>query len=77
MTRSDIILAIHYADTMEKKDELIRQLNKKIEDVYSILYVMEKDEWKNYAPLAELLRNALESKVAKNNEITVDMIDSI
>jgi len=70
MTRSDIILAIHYADTMEKKDELIRQLNKKIEDVYSILYVMEKDEWKNYAPLAELLRNALESKPAINNEIT-------
>lgn len=63
MTRSDIVLAIHYANTMEKKDELIHQLNKKIEDVYSILYVMEQERWKNYAGLAELLRNALESKL--------------
>ncbi len=77
MTRSDIVLAIIKAKTLKEKDQLIHQLNKKIDDVYSILIVMEQEKWSSWAGLAELLRNALESKLAKNNEIDVDTIDSI
>ena len=64
MTRSDIILEIHRADTIEKKDELIRRLHFKIETAYVILFAMEefKDEkgFNMYEPLAKMLRKALE-----------------
>ena len=67
MTRSDIILEINRAKTIEQKDELIRRLHYKIEQAYTILFSMEEFKDKNdkahnpYTPLAELLRKALEA----------------
>ena len=59
MTRSDIFLEKARANTTEKKDELINHLHQKIENVYSILFEMEKVV--NLAPLSKALRNVLES----------------
>lgn len=63
MTRSDIVLEKVRAETIEQKDVLIERLHYKIDQVYVILFAMEKrveEGDKALEPLAQILRKALE-----------------
>lgn len=64
MTRSDILLAKIQADTPEKKDALIEALEHKIENVYSIVFTLEKFKDRNEMldKITKGLRKALESE---------------
>ena len=55
MTRSDLFLEVNKHDP----DNLVRAMHKKIEAVYSILFVLEKDN--HFKELAALIREALET----------------
>lgn len=61
MTRSDIMLEVSRLNEMTgaEKTILIAKLHYKIEQVYKILFGLEKV--KEFEPIAELLRKALES----------------
>lgn len=61
MTRSDILLEMNRLNKMTgaEKTLLIQKLEFKIEQVYKILFPLEKDE--HFKELGELLRKALES----------------
>jgi hypothetical protein len=63
MTRSDIILAKVQAETSDDKGILIEALHCKIEEVYTIMFVLEKkdDSLVDCATVGNLLRAALES----------------
>jgi len=73
MTRSDLLLATHHAydflDKLREKNtmdvdetmQLISHMNQKIENVYEIVFVLEKHENAHWKELGELLRKCLES----------------
>ena len=62
MTRSDIILAKVQAKSHDDKDELIDVLHHKIQEVYTIMFHLEKKGEKHpLYGLSQLLRKALES----------------
>ena len=56
MTRSDLLIAVH----KHLPDDLIFSMYEKIEAVYKIVFVLEKDENKEFHALAAILRKALE-----------------
>jgi predicted ferric reductase len=60
MKRSDTLLAIHYAKTIEEKDALIYALNEKIEQIYNVVYTLENHDNKGFQKLGALLRKGLE-----------------
>jgi hypothetical protein len=63
MTRSDIILAIAKAEIAEPYNQemiaLIHKLHRKTENVYKIVFELEKDL--HFKELGEYIRKALES----------------
>jgi hypothetical protein len=63
MTRSDIVLAIAKAEISEPHNQeainLIHKLYRKTENVYKIVFALEKDP--RFKELGEYIRKALES----------------
>jgi len=67
MTRSDLLLAVHYCqkntyisgESIQKKIDLVIKMHKKIENVYTLLFILENS--KSFKELGAELRVALES----------------
>ena len=66
-TRSDLLIMVSRLDEMttEEKTEVILAMRNKIENIYKILFYLEKrireKKWEIFAPIRQLLRQALES----------------
>jgi hypothetical protein len=62
MTRSDILLEIARLQNKDPRDEdamkLVHKLHRKVENIYQLLFVMEKDD--TLKELSDFIRKALE-----------------